>query len=94
MTSKHLRVWLANNAVVLDRLLAAGASLVIGTSAFLHPSEGPAGRLLFVAGFGLALAFLMGWMRIPVPLFKGLKPALLVKGDKVELASGDGGDPA
>jgi hypothetical protein len=88
MTSKQIRVWVANNAGALDRVIAAVVALGLGANGILRASEGPMGPLWLAVGVGLAWAFLSRWLRVPVAPFEGLLPSLLCQGDVIEDARG------
>jgi hypothetical protein len=87
MTPKQLRVWVANNAGTLDRMVAASVAVGIGVHAVLTAPSGSTGVILLVAGVGLAWAFLSRRMRVPASAFTGLQPTLMVEGDVVEEVS-------
>jgi hypothetical protein len=88
MTPKQVRVWVANNAGTLDRMMAAAVALGLGVNGILKAPEGPMGPLWMAVGVGLAWAFLSCWLRVPVAPFEGLLPNLLCKGDVIEEAHG------
>jgi hypothetical protein len=84
MTPKQVRVWVANNADALDRMLAAAVALGLGVNGILKAPEGPMGPLWMAVGVGLAWAFISRLLRVPVAFFAGLRPNLFVKGDVVD----------